>query len=244
MEIFAGVAMNFLRRIRKSRIRIAIRHVKATPMKCVGGGLSVSRDDQKANFGVTGGGGTDYWNIWLTGAETSVPSFGGGSSSSDTSSTSPPTTTSPPTRTGRTGRTTARPSVVTSVAPGRTIVITQSASQSSGASSPSAQANSGSSNVAGIAAGVVVGVVAVASIATGVFFWLRHRRRRDAEEEYKRTQVGDFIHGGKPPQTGYSSISDSRLDPEAGNKRNSQGSIADAGDYSRRILRVSSSLPL
>jgi cell wall integrity and stress response component len=76
-----------------------------------------------------------------------------------------------------------------------------------------------------------------------LFFFMRHRRRKAEEEEYKRNQVGDFMrHGGtsgegKPPNTGYSNMSDSRLDPEA-NKRNSIGSIADDQDYSRRILRV------
>jgi cell wall integrity and stress response component len=98
-------------------------------------------------------------------------------------------------------------------------------------------------NVAGIAAGVVVGVVAIAGIALGLFFFMRHKKRKAAEEDFKRTQVGDFMrHGGtssegKPPNTGYSNMSDSRLDPEA-NKRNSIGSIADDQDYSRRILRV------
>lgn len=111
--------------------------------------------------------------------------------------------------------------------------------------SSSAESDSGGSspNVAGIAAGVVVGVVAVAGIAIGLFFFMRHRKRKAAEEEYKRTQVSDFMrHGGttgegKPPNTGYSNMSDQRLDPEAG-RRNSAGSIADDQDYSRRILRV------
>ena len=43
----------------------------------------------------------------------------------------------------------------------------------------------------------------------------------------------------RPPPTGYSTTSDSRLDPEAGMRRNSVGSMADERDYSRRILKVS-----
>jgi cell wall integrity and stress response component len=96
--------------------------------------------------------------------------------------------------------------------------------------------------VAGIAAGVVVGVIALAAICAGLFFLIRRRRRQAAEDEYSRsTQVNDFMRGGerKPPQTGYSHMSDSRLDPEAATRRNSSGSIADAADHSRRILRVS-----
>ena len=122
-----------------------------------------------------------------------------------------------------------------------------SSQQQTEAPSPSAEADSDSGskpNVAGIAAGVVVGVVAVAGIAIGLFFFMRHRKQKAAEEEYKRNQVSDFMrHGGtsgegKPPNTGYSNMSDQRLDPEAG-RRNSAGSIADDQDYSRRILRVS-----
>jgi cell wall integrity and stress response component len=120
-----------------------------------------------------------------------------------------------------------------------------SSQQQTGTAVPSEAKSSGGSgtNVAGIAAGVVVGVVALAGIAIGLFFFMRHRKRKTEEEEFKRTQVGDFMrHGGtsgegKPPNTGYSNMSDSRLDPEA-NKRNSIGSIADGQDYSRRILRV------
>lgn len=123
-----------------------------------------------------------------------------------------------------------------------------SSQQQTEAAEPSTEADSdnggGSSpNVAGIAAGVVVGVVALAGLAIGLFFFMRHRKRKAAEEEYKRTQVTDFMrHGGtsgegKPPNTGYSNMSDQRLDPEAG-RRNSAGSIADDQDYSRRILRV------
>ena len=92
-----------------------------------------------------------------------------------------------------------------------------------------------------IAGGVVVGVVVIIGVIVGLYFFLKHRRKAAAEDEYKRTQVGDFIRGGerKPPGSAYSQMSDSRLDPEAGARRNSHGSIADNQDYSRRILRVS-----
>lgn len=93
-----------------------------------------------------------------------------------------------------------------------------------------------------MAAGVVVGVVAVAALVGAGFFLLRRRRRNRAEEDYKRSaQVSDFMSGSnerKAPNTAYSQMSDSRLDPEHG-RRNSVGSMADDHDYSRRILRVS-----
>lgn len=92
-------------------------------------------------------------------------------------------------------------------------------------------------NTAGIAAGVVVGVVGLASIIGGVFFFLRRRRQRQAEEDYRRNAAGvnDFISGGK---TTASSVNDSRIDPSFMDRRQSNGSIADNEDYSRRILKV------
>ncbi|CAI6338862.1 unnamed protein product [Periconia digitata] len=97
-------------------------------------------------------------------------------------------------------------------------------------------------NTAGIAAGVVVGVVALAGIIGGVFFYLRHKKRRDVENEYRnRASVNNFVSGGKM-HTSNSSMTDSRLDPEFMARRQSNGSIADNEDYSRRILKVRSSL--
>ncbi len=92
-------------------------------------------------------------------------------------------------------------------------------------------------NTAGIAAGVVVGVVGLAAIVGGVWFFLRRRRQRQAEEDYRRNAAGvnDFINGGK---TSASSMNDSRIDPSFMDRRQSNGSIADNEDYSRRILKV------
>lgn len=102
---------------------------------------------------------------------------------------------------------------------------------------PSAAPKSGP-NTAGIAAGVVVGVVVLASIIGGVFFFLRHKKRRQAEDDYRnRASVNNFVAGGKM-HTSNSSMTDSRLDPEFMARRQSNGSIADNEDYSRRILKV------
>lgn len=69
--------------------------------------------------------------------------------------------------------------------------------------------------------------------------FLRHKRRREVEEEYRRRNaVNSFISGDKL-HTSNSSMTDSRLDPEFMNRRQSNGSIADNEDYSRRILKVS-----
>lgn len=201
------------------------------------------------------GGGDGFWSVYLSGTESSVPYYSGSDSSSSSSaassstaaaSTAPTPATTPVS--SLTSSTTASASVVTSVGPGKTIVVTMPASQQSGESSPPSPKpeHKSSPNVGGIAAGVVVGVVAAAALIAGLVFWLRHKRRQAAEDEYKRSnQISSFMRGGrdelKPPPTAYSNMSDSRLDPEAG-RRNSAGSIADDQDYSRRILRVCTAL--
>jgi len=99
---------------------------------------------------------------------------------------------------------------------------------------------SGKSNTVGIAVGVVVGIIAIAAIAGGVVLWMRHVKRKDAEDEYKRQAgISSFVEGGKKPPYSSSGQSDSRLDPTVlAARRISDGSIADNADYSRRILQV------
>jgi cell wall integrity and stress response component len=95
-------------------------------------------------------------------------------------------------------------------------------------------------NKAGIAAGVVVGIVAIGAIVGAVFFFLKYKKRKAVEEEYRRNAaISSFVSGGKPQQP--ASMSDSRLDPSiTSHRRQSNGSIADDQDFSRRILKVSS----
>lgn len=114
---------------------------------------------------------------------------------------------------------------------GETVVVTASSPPSSGSGS--------GPSTAGIAAGVVVGIIAIAAIAGGAWFYLRAKRRREVEEEYKRqAAVSAFINGGKPGSSAGSSH-DTRLDPVIMTQRRmSDGSIADNQDYSRRILKV------
>ncbi|KAF2793140.1 hypothetical protein K505DRAFT_338053 [Melanomma pulvis-pyrius CBS 109.77] len=103
---------------------------------------------------------------------------------------------------------------------------------------PSSAPSSGGTNKVGIAVGVVVGVLVLVAIIAGVFFFLRHKRRREVEEEYRRqANINSFTAGGKL-HTSNSSMTDSRLDPEFMARRASNGSIADNEDYSRRILKV------
>ena len=119
-------------------------------------------------------------------------------------------------------------------------VVSSKSPQNAIQTSPPASSDnsSGGSNKTAIAVGAVVGVVALLAIIGGVFFFLRQRRRREVEEEFRRqANINSFTAGGKL-HTSNSSVADSRLDPEFMNRRQSNGSIADNEDYSRRILKV------
>ncbi|KAM5431482.1 Protein SLG1 [Microsporum ferrugineum] len=93
-------------------------------------------------------------------------------------------------------------------------------------------------NRAGIAAGVVVGVVAIGAIIGGIFFFLKYRKRQRVVDEYRRNAtINNFVGGGKPSYSQGSA--DSRLDPSmTSQRRQSNGSIADDQDFSRRVLKV------
>lgn len=84
---------------------------------------------------------------------------------------------------------------------------------------------------------MVVGIVVLSAVAAGIFFFLRNRKRRAVEEEYRRNVAGGY--GAKPPTSSAGSVSDARLEPSVMmQRRQSDGSIADNQDYSRRILKV------
>lgn len=166
------------------------------------------------------GGGAGYWWVLLSGvSHNSIANLDPSSMSSSSSSA-------------------AQASVVT-VGGGTTIVSTldpnatdsQHANKSSG----------GSSNTVGIAVGVVVGIVVLGAIIGGVLFFLRRRQRNLAQQDYEqKQQVQQFVAGGKGYNSNsQTSMGDSRLDPEVMmSRRQSDGSIMDNADYSRRILKV------
>lgn len=79
--------------------------------------------------------------------------------------------------------------------------------------------------------------MALGALVGGLFFYLRNRKRRAIEDEYHRNATnGNAIGAGRLSSA---NMSDSRLEPSVMmQRRQSDGSIADNQDYSRRILKV------
>ncbi|KAL9602981.1 MAG: hypothetical protein Q9219_001506 [cf. Caloplaca sp. 3 TL-2023] len=128
------------------------------------------------------------------------------------------------------------PSTITQAS---TVVVTAPGQAKATSAAVTTQKPSKGPNTAGIAAGVVVGVVVICAIAGGLFFFLRNRKRRAVEEEEHRSaNANPFETEVKPPPSS-GSMADSRLEPSVMmQRRQSDGSIADNQDYSRRILKV------
>lgn len=120
-----------------------------------------------------------------------------------------------------------------------TVVVTapgQNQGHSTGSANAQEQPSKGP-NKAGIAAGAVVGVVALCALVGGLFFYLRNRKRRAVEDQYHRNATSSAVRGTGVLSS--SNMSDSRLEPSVMmQRRQSDGSIADNQDYSRRILKV------
>ncbi|KAF1988237.1 hypothetical protein K402DRAFT_402931 [Aulographum hederae CBS 113979] len=167
-------------------------------------------------------GGGDYWWVILSGITRNQIDNLDPSSSSSSSAASTQTSAS-------------------TIALSGTTIVKTVGSDPTGDPANQEKSGGGGPSTAGIAAGVVVGVVAIVAIIGGVFFFMRHRRRQAMEEEHRRqANVNQFVNGGKMPSvSSNTSMNDSRLDPEVMMaRRQSDGSIADNADYSRRILKV------
>jgi cell wall integrity and stress response component len=131
-------------------------------------------------------------------------------------------------------------SVASSTAKATSAAAPTSTSAASASATPSSTPKDDDKpNTIAIAVGVVVGLLALAAILLGVWFLMRRRRQKQAEDDYRRNaaNVNAFVNGGKL-HTSNSSMNDSRLDPSFVDRRQSNGSIADNEDYSRRILKV------
>lgn len=190
------------------------------------------------------GGGSSTWTVLLTGVDDSVSNVDG----SDSSTTATPSQDSDSGSNQGSKKVTATPPATnagasptpdsTSNQPASVIVTHASTVIVTAGGDPNVQKPSStetkakSSNTAGIAAGVVVGVIAICAIAGGLFFFVRNRKRRAVEEEFHRNSADTLATN--------SNMSDARLEPSVMmQRRQSDGSIADNRDYSRRILKVS-----
>lgn len=162
------------------------------------------------------------YSVFLTGIEANVPVAGH----------KPDSTTGA----GGSASSTGSPSVVTEAGP--TIYKTQGPSPTTSGTSSS---GSGGPNTAAIAAGVIVGIAGLTALAAAVFFFVRHRQnkeRKEVEAEYRRSAALN-TYKAAPPMAA-NPTSDSRFDGGyMAQRRQSNGSIDDDQDFSRRILQVS-----
>ncbi|KAH8434978.1 Stress-activated PKC1-MPK1 kinase pathway sensor [Aspergillus melleus] len=173
-------------------------------------------------------GGKEAYSVYLTGLKQNVDKEGSSSSSSSSSTSS--STDSESSTTTQQGH--------MSTKAGHTVFVTsasQTGAEAAAETNKEDKKDSGP-NTAAIAAGVVVGVVGFCALVGAIFFLWRFRSRKAAENQYRRS-VGVDNYGGKPMSQ--SSMSDSRFDGDfMAQRRQSNGSIDDDQDFSRRILQV------
>ncbi|KAJ5935497.1 hypothetical protein N7466_005044 [Penicillium verhagenii] len=169
-------------------------------------------------------GGTGYFSVYTTGLDPDVESVS--SSSTDSSSSS-----SSGTSNSTASETTSAGGSATVNSAGQTVYVTDTSNNDAAAAAQSSQQaeeqkQSKTHNTAAIAAGVVVGVVGLAAIVGAAFFFYRARK-----------QKAQGYRGGR--DSGPSSMTDSRFDGQyMAQRRQSNGSIDDDHDFSRRILQV------
>ncbi|KAJ5125407.1 hypothetical protein N7448_004728 [Penicillium atrosanguineum] len=165
-------------------------------------------------------GGSGFFSVYTTGLVSDVPSY---SDSTTTSSSSSETNTATTKSSGATA------SVSTDANGATTVVTATSAPKPSSTDDIEAEKKS-THNTAAIAAGVVVGVVGLAALAGAVWFFYRSKKQK--AEGFRGTSGG--FERESPP-----SMTDSRFDGGyMAQRRQSNGSIDDDHDFSRRILQV------
>ncbi|GFF39700.1 WSC domain protein, putative [Aspergillus lentulus] len=175
-------------------------------------------------------GGANTFSVYLTGLSSNVPYYQDDDSSASTNSSSTSTTNG-----GSTVTTGSQGQVVTQGE--QTVVVTAAAGNGVGATNGlNEEKNKDGPNTAAIAAGVVVGVVGFCSLVGAGFFLWRFRKRTNVRPQYSNN-AGATEHFGKPMSQ--DSMSDSRFDGDfMAQRRQSNGSIDDDQDFSRRILQV------
>ncbi|KAJ5522217.1 hypothetical protein N7527_006332 [Penicillium freii] len=170
-------------------------------------------------------GGSNYYSVYTTNLEDDVPTYSDPSDSKSTTTTTQSSSDSK-TTTQADGTTST-----TSTTVGETTETATSEPTQSSVFDNMDEKSSKSKNTAAIAAGVVVGVVGFAALCGAVFFWWRSKQNK--------TNAVAGGNGGYGRDSGPPSMSDSRFDGDyMAHRRQSNGSIDDDHDFSRRILQV------
>ncbi|CAG8906319.1 unnamed protein product [Penicillium egyptiacum] len=168
-------------------------------------------------------GGPGYYSVYTTNLVDDVPTY----SDSDSEST----TTKSSTDSKTTTKTDGSASTASTTSGETTKTVTPEASANSVPDEDMEAKASKSKNTAAIAAGVVVGVVGFAALCGAVFFWWRSKKNKAG--------AAGGATGGYGRNSGPPSMSDSRFDGDyMAQRRQSNGSIDDDHDFSRRILQV------
>ncbi|KAL2866642.1 WSC domain-containing protein [Aspergillus lucknowensis] len=153
-------------------------------------------------------GGSKAYSVYLTGLEKNVPYLSSGPSTTNSSSSTTKTNGATPS---------ANEQVATST------------------NSPEPSDKKDGPNTAAIAAGVVIGVVGLAALIGAGFFLWRFKTRHPADKRLR--EMGTVEQFSKPMSQ--DSMSDPRFDGDfMAQRRQSNGSIDDDRDFSRRILQV------
>ncbi|KAJ5942151.1 hypothetical protein N7516_002319 [Penicillium verrucosum] len=169
-------------------------------------------------------GGSSYYSVYTTNLEDDVPTY---SDSSDSKSTTTTKSSSDSKTTTEADGTTS----TTSTTAGETTETATSEPTESSVFDNMDEKSTQSKNTAAIAAGVVVGVVGFAALCGAIFFWWRSKQNK--------TNAAAGGTGGYSRDSGPPSMSDSRFDGSyMAHRRQSNGSIDDDHDFSRRILQV------
>ncbi|KAL4860800.1 hypothetical protein BDV12DRAFT_181094 [Aspergillus spectabilis] len=163
-------------------------------------------------------GGTDAYSIYRTGYSDNVQYYSSGSSSSSNSTST----------TSSDDSTTTSSSESSSTNTGKPAAETQS-------NAANEESKKDGPNTATIAAGVVIGVVGLAALVGAGFFLWRFKTRHPADNRLR--EMSNVEQFGKPMSQ--DSMSEARFDGDFGaQRRQSNGSIDDDRDFSRRILQV------
>ncbi|KAJ6014558.1 hypothetical protein N7540_009149 [Penicillium herquei] len=174
-------------------------------------------------------GGTGYYSLYTTGLETNVGTYGSETASASASSSTSTGSTSNNSTASHTDNT---ESTVSTNSVGETVTMTAVSQVQNAADSQKSEDQKAKSehNTASIAAGVVVGVVGIAALAGAIFFF--HRSRKQKSQGFGGGSRG-FGRNSQLP------MGDSRFDGQyMAQRRQSNGSIDDDHDFSRRILQV------